>query len=111
MLASLVAMYHVSESVIGEAVMTATLGVRQGSPTSCPFIVFMNELIRLLKERCAPDGVLAWLHTLVLMDNTVLLATSRVGMINKIRILKEFCGEHGIIISENKTRFIVTCGT
>ncbi|KAG0716491.1 hypothetical protein GWK47_009586 [Chionoecetes opilio] len=58
MLAALVAMYRETESVIGGAVMTATIGVRQGSPTSCLlFIVFMNKLIRMLKARCAPDGV------------------------------------------------------
>ena len=35
MLWSLVAMYQLTESVIGSAALTITLGVRQGSPTSC----------------------------------------------------------------------------
>ena len=69
MLAALVAMYSVTESVIGGTVMTATIGVRQGSPTSCLlFIVFMNELIRMLKRSCGSDGFLDWLHTLVLIN-------------------------------------------
>ena len=59
MLAALEAMYRVTESVIGGAVMTASRGVRQGSPTSCLlFILFMNELIRILKEQCGSDGFL-----------------------------------------------------
>lgn len=53
MLASLKAMHQVTESVIGEAVLTATLGVRQGSPSSCIlFILFVNDLIKIVKERC-----------------------------------------------------------
>lgn len=112
MLAILTAMYSVTESVIGGAVVTATLGVRQGSPTSCfLFVVFMNELIRMLRDRCVPDGFLGWLHTLVLMDDTVLLSTSREGMISKIRILKEYCTEHGMIINVLKTKFFVISGT
>ena len=35
MLCALVAMYQLTESIIGTAVVTITLGVRQGSPTSC----------------------------------------------------------------------------
>ena len=45
------------------------------------------------------------------MYDNVLLATSKEGMINKFRILKVFCGEHGMIINENKTKFFVICGT
>lgn len=112
MLASLVAMYRVTESVIGGAVMTASLGVRQGSPTSCLlFVIFMNELIKMLKESCAPDGFLGWLHALVLMDDTVLLSTSREGMIRKIRILKNFCNEYGMTMNQGKTKFFVISGT
>ncbi len=106
MLAALVAMYRVTESVFGAAVMTASLDVRQGSPTSCLlFIVFMNELIRMLKEQCGSDGFLGSLHALVLMDDTVLLSTSKEGMINKVRILKTFRDGHGMIINENKNSF------
>ena len=112
MLAALVAIYSVTESVIGGAVITSTLGVRQGSPTSCLlFIIFMDELIKLVKQRCCPDGFLGWLHLLVLMDDTVLLATSREGMINKIRLLQAFCSEHGMVINESKTKFFVISGT
>ena len=88
-------------SVTGGALMTASLGVRQGSPTSCLlFIVFMNELIRMLKKKCAPDGFLGWLHALVVVEDTVLLSTSREGMMYKVRILKAFCVEHGMVMNE-----------
>ncbi len=111
MLAALVAMYSVTESVIGGAIITATPGGRQGSPTSCLlFIIFMNELIKLVKERCLPDGFLGWLHTLVLMDDTMLLSTSREGMVEKVKLLQLFCSEHGMVIKEAKTKFFVIHG-
>ncbi len=111
-LAALVAMYSVTESVIGGAVMTATLGVRQGSATSCLlFIVFMNELIRMPKRSCESDGFLDWLHTLVFMDDTVLLSTTREGMIHKVTILNTFCNDYGMIINASKTKFFVIGGS
>ena len=42
------------------ALITASVGVRQGSPTSCLlFLLFVNDLIKMFKERCGPDGFLA----------------------------------------------------
>ena len=59
MLAALKAMYQRTENVIGDAVITETFGVRQGSPSSCiMFILFVNDLIKLVKDRCQPDGFL-----------------------------------------------------
>ena len=76
MLSIIVAMYSVTKSILGTAIITTMIGVRQGSPTSCIlFIIYVNNLIKLLKETCQPDGFLSWLHLLMLMDDTVLLAT------------------------------------
>lgn len=106
MLAALVAMYHATQSVLGTAIITATVGVRQGSPTSCIlFVLFIDDLIRLLKEKCGRDGFLSWLHVLVLMDDTVLLSTSRAGMSKKISILLEFCNDYGMKVNMSKTKF------
>ena len=72
MLAALVAMYTVTLSVIGTAVVASTIGVRQGSPTSCLlFTLFVNNMINMIKLQCGTDGFLQWLHLLVLMDDTV----------------------------------------
>ena len=56
---ALVAMYSVTESWVGIAQVSITLGIRQGSPTSCLlFIIFINDLIRIIKEGSEPDGFL-----------------------------------------------------
>ena len=111
MLAALIAMYSLTESVIGSVVVSVSLGVRQGSPTSCLlFIIFMNDLIMMIKGGVDVDGFLSWLHILVLMDDTVLLATTRHNMIKKIEILQNYCEEYGMKVNEIKTKFFVLNG-
>ena len=67
-----------SYSIVGTVVISAFIGVRQGSPTSCfLFTVYVNGLIRRYKENCEQNGFLKWLHVLMLMDDTVILATTR----------------------------------
>ncbi len=108
MLCALIAMYTVTESLVGTAVVLITLGVRQGSPTSCLlFIILVNDLIRLIKEGCGLDGFLHWLHISVLMDDTVLLSTKRTNMIRKVSLLQEYCTEYGMKVNQSKTKFFV----
>ena len=103
MLSAIAAMYSVTQSVIGTAIVSTVIGVRQGSPTSCfLFIVYVNDLVKLIKNTCEPDGFLSWLHLLILMDDTVLLATSRENMIKKVKLLTEFCDKYGMVVNEKK---------
>ncbi|ELT95591.1 hypothetical protein CAPTEDRAFT_200457 [Capitella teleta] len=64
--------------ILRSATITASVGVSQGSPPSCLlFTLLVNDMIRNLKEKCQLDEYLEWMHVLMLMDDTVLLATSR----------------------------------
>ncbi len=106
MLAALVSMYRATHSIIGTAIVSATVGVRQGSPTSCIiFVLFINDLIKLLKENCGWDGFLSWLHVLVLMDDTVRLSTLMNGMTRNLSLLKHFCNNYGMAVNNKKTTF------
>ena len=104
-------MYKVSYSILGAAIITAVVGVRQGSPTSCfLFTCYVNKLITLVKERSGQDGFLQWLHILMLMDDTVILATSRQKCIEKLQVVMEYCSNSGMMINQSKTKFIaVNC--
>ncbi len=109
MLSALVAIYTVTESVIGTAVVLISLGVGQGSPTSCLlFVIMVDDLIRIIKEGCGYDGFLRWLHILVLIYDTVLLSTSRVNMLRKLKLLGEYCHDYGM---KSKTKFFVINGS
>ncbi len=106
------AMYSVTESVIDTAMFVATVGVHQGSPTSCLlFIIYINDLIKLIKDNCNDDGFLKWLHVLILTDDTVLLSTSRERMIHELSLMKKFCCDYGMKVNESKTKFFVINGT
>ena len=108
MLFAIAAMYKVTKSILGIAVITAVIGVRQGSPTSCfLFNLFVNTLITTIKERCGNDGFLSWLHVLMLMDDTVILATSRRRLVEKLNILYDYCEDSGMVINTDKTKFMV----
>ncbi len=100
-------MYNVTESIIGTDVFAATIGVRRESPTSCShFILYVNELKRLIKDICSEDGFLKWLHLLILMGAIVLLSTTRERMMNKLSLMKRFCSEYGMKVNESKTKFL-----
>ena len=92
MLATIIAMYRITDSMLGTLIISASVGVRQGSPTSwILFMIYVNDLIKLIKENCEPEGFLSWLHVLVLMHDTVLLATTRANMRRKLDIFLQFC--------------------
>ena len=106
MLSALVAMYVVTLSVMGTAVIESRIGVRQGSPSSCLlFIIFVNGMINLMKSNYGSDGFLQCLHLLVLMDDTVLLSTTRHGMENKLTLMNQFCVNNGMLVNNIKPKF------
>lgn len=111
MLAAVMSMYSVTEGIVGSSVVTATVGVRQGLSTSCfLFIIFVNDLIKSIKQKCQREMFIEWLHILMLVDDTVLLSTNRENMIKKLRILLEFCNGYGMKINAGKTKFFVING-
>ena len=71
----------------------------------------MDDLIRIIKEGCGHDGFLAWLHILVLMDDTVLLSTTRNNMINKVTLLQKYCLDYGMKVNQSKTKLFAISGS
>ena len=107
MLTALTSLFWVTQFILGTTVITAIIGVKQGSPTSCfLFILFVDEFIKLVKDRSGIDGFLQWLHLLMLMDDTVIFATSRQGLIDKLNLLAQWCDKCGMVINEDKTKFM-----
>ena len=49
----------------------------------------VNDLIRDLKARYAPDGFMGWLHVLMLIDDTILTATSRQRAMEKLHVMTD----------------------
>ena len=111
MLTAIAAMYMSTKSILCTAVIAAHIGVRQGSPTSCLlFVIYLNELVRAYRTRSKPDGYLGWLHCLLLMDDTVILANNRERCKDKFEIMTDFCEDVGVSINVKKTMFMVIKG-
>ena len=67
-------------------------------------------LIRLIKQNVPMDSFLEWLHCLVLMDDTVIIATSRQSLLQKLTYLEKYCNEYGMIMNQKKTKLLVVNG-
>ena len=107
MLSALIAMYSVTKFILGATLIVAALGVKQGSPTSCfLFILYVDELIKKIKKTHVSDGFLGWLQLLMLMDDTIIIATSHEKLRLKLETLIDWCNKSGMVINEDKTEFM-----
>jgi hypothetical protein len=93
--------------VIGDAQFKYSNGVKQGSSTSCSlFTFYLDQTVRAVSTHM-PDGFLKDNHILLLMDDTVLLATSRTAMMQKLRLLHASASNIGMLIHPGKSRYLV----
>ncbi len=58
----------------------------------------MNEFVH-----SGDDRFLGWLHYLVLMDNTAIMATTRERCLEKFRIMCEDCAQYKMVMNVGKT--------
>ena len=108
MLHALKNMYKNTYSVINSETISTSSGVRQGAPTSCLlFIMYVDKMIKMIKEKVPVDGFLGDLHALMLMDDTIIVATSREMCLKKLDAVLDYCEEYGMEINEKKTKFMV----
>ena len=82
-------------------------GVRQGGTISCSlFTFYINRTIQAVKQY-GTDGYLQTLHTLLVMDDTLLLATSREAMQRKFELLADSAHSLDMELHPVKSKFIV----
>ena len=112
MLLALHGIYKCTKNILKSAIISSAIGVRQGAPISCLlFVMYIDKMIKMIKEQIGEDGYLGMLHALLMMDDTVILATSRVMCERKLTILARYCSEYGMVINEKKTNFFVINGS
>ena len=104
MLKAIRAMYTCTKNVLRTAIIDATSGVRQGAPSSCLlFVIYIDEMVKMIRNSIANDGFLGMLHILLLMDDTVLIATNRERCIEKFKVVVRYRNEYGMSINAKKT--------
>lgn len=84
---SLPAACKLQKTKIGAASFSSSAGIKQGSPISCTlFTFYLDHTVRAVKS-FEEDGYLGDTHLVLLMDDTVILATSREAMSIKLNLL------------------------
>lgn len=110
MLHAIESMYKRSWNSIGTSVAESKAGVRQGAPTSCfLFTFYVNELVKMLRNS-GNDSYLGWVHSVMLMDDTAIMASSRKKLLEKLAVLETFCTSYGMQLNQSKTKFMVFGG-
>ncbi|XP_068246515.1 uncharacterized protein [Palaemon carinicauda] len=95
-----------TSSMIGNSTIEAEAGVRQGSPTMCfLFTAYANPMIRMVKEY-GQDGWLGFLHLILLMDDTVLVSTTELGIRWKFQNVLKYCKEYNMKVNNKKTKLM-----
>ena len=105
-LSALQSSYEMTKGQVGSSHFTALSGIRQGLCTSCPlFVLFIEPTIDAISS-VGHDDWLGDIHSLLLMDDTVVLATSREMMTAKLAALKRCTDNIGMIINPSKSQYI-----
>ena len=112
MLSAIRAMYESTKHVFKSCVINAKRGVKQGGSSSgLLFVIYMDCLTKLIRDAHPQnDGFLMSIHSLMLMDDTAILASTRKVMKKRIEGLIEFCKKYEMIINEGKTKLMVING-
>ena len=116
MFCSLACMYSTTKCVLkgfgklSEVFQTYT-GIRQGAPSSVIlFIVFLDDIISRLKDRCDPEPILRDLHCLLHADDTVIISTNREQFIHKCNVLLEILKEKKMLLNYKKSAYFIING-
>ena len=108
MLLAIIMLYRCTQFILKSAIIMTNQGVRQGASTSSIlFILYIDKMVQMVKSINENDGFLKKLHTLVLMDDTVILACSRDMCMKKMSKVLEYCRDFGMDINLKKTSFFV----
>ena len=106
-LAALANSLRLTKNVLGNGIFTSSVGVKQGSANSCSlFTFYVNSTVKAIKM-FGNDGFLKGIHSLLFMDDTVVLATSRDAMQRKLALLHNETVAIKMEIHPGKSKFMV----
>ena len=95
-----------TQNLLGGEKFASSIGVKQGAANSCSlFTFYINSTVRALKT-FGSDGYLENLHSLLYMDDTVVLATSRQAMQDKLNLLNESVRAIHMVIHPSKSQYM-----
>ena len=95
-----------STGIIGQDTFSTSLGVKQGGSTSCKlFTAYIDRTVDAVNS-FGNDNWLENFHILLLMDDTVVFATSRESMQTKLQLLKSEADSIGMLFHRSKCQYL-----
>lgn len=86
-------------------------GIRQGASSSVfLFIIFINDLIVYLKDRCIAEPLIDTMHSLLHADDTAILATNRDLFIIKCNYMLEYFRINKLNLNLGKSAYLIING-
>ena len=83
-------------------------GIKQGAPSSVIlFILFMDQFISMLRQKCISENILGELHMLLHADDTAVFSTTYELFINKCNILITSYKENRLELNFKKSSFMI----
>ena len=107
------AMYSVSKCIIKSGhklsdIFLTHSGIKQGAPSSVIlFIIFMDDFIDIVRNKCLREPVIGVLHILLHADDTAIMSTNKILFIRKCNILLAAFKEKKVSLNLKKSGFLV----
>ena len=83
-------------------------GIKQGAPSSVIlFIIFMDDIVEVLKQKCVNEFLIGNLHSLLHADDTLVFSLQRNLFIEKCNVLIDTFHEKKLILNLKKSAFMI----
>ena len=84
-------------------------GIKQGTPSSVIlFIIFMDDIIDVLKDRCADVLIIRNAHCLLHADDTLIMSLDYKQFIHKCNVLVNSFHKKKLSLNMSKSSYLVT---
>ena len=81
---ALIAIYKDTVNILNSEYVKAKIGVKQGGHMSCLLFIIYLDILAVMIRALGNDSYLQDVHALMLMDDTVLLGSTRERIIHRI---------------------------
>ena len=93
------------------AQFNTSCGIRQGAPSlSLLFIMFINDLIDLIRARCVSEPLIEAIHVLLHADDTLILGTNRSLFVKKCNFMLEYFNNNKLKLNLGKSGYLFING-
>ena len=83
-------------------------GIRQGAPSSsCLFILFINDIIDYIRDRCVSEPLIETMHVLLHADDTLIISTNRLLFTKKCNCMLQYFDENRLKLNLGKSGYLI----